>query len=77
MQKAFLLSGYYLKSPASVKHRTWVEEPCDCDGETRPARIYTQGCTDPGLPNTEVDILYTAPDGTNTIRKVNTGFLIV
>ncbi len=64
--------GVNLKAPATVRHRSWVEEDCDCDDKQQPARIYTQGCTDPGIPNTEVNILYTAPDGTKIIRKVNT-----
>ncbi len=34
--------------------------------------IYTQGCTDPALPNTKIAIIYTAPDGTKQVRYVMT-----
>lgn len=34
--------------------------------------IYTEGCTNPGLPNTQVAIVYTAPDGTKQVRYVTT-----
>jgi len=34
--------------------------------------IYTEGCTDPGLPNSQVAIVYTAPDGTKQVQYVTT-----
>jgi hypothetical protein len=32
----------------------------------------TEGCTDPALPNTQVALVYTAPDGTKEVRYVTT-----
>ncbi len=69
--------GLNLKAPGQVKHQTWSDCDCACEDPNRErerpqCRVYTQGCTDPGLPNTQVDILYTAPDGTKTVRTVNT-----
>jgi hypothetical protein len=34
--------------------------------------VLTQGCTDPALPNTQVAVVYTAPDGTREVRYVTT-----
>lgn len=39
---------------------------------SRYCSVITQGCTDPALPNTQVAIVYTAPDGTTQVRYVNT-----
>lgn len=38
----------------------------------RACAIVTEGCTDPGLPNTQVAVVYTAPDGTKQVRYVTT-----
>jgi hypothetical protein len=43
----------------------------DMDRQTACA-IYTEGCTEPGLPNTQVAIVYTAPDGSKQVRYVTT-----
>lgn len=69
-----------LKSPAALTVETLVQ----CD--QRPirlsedsggfdlafCRLETRGCTDPGLPNTEVAIVYTRPDGSTAVRYVTT-----
>jgi hypothetical protein len=34
--------------------------------------LRTEGCTDPALPNTQVALVYTAPDGTKEVRYVTT-----
>jgi hypothetical protein len=61
------------KSPARVRHEGWTDCDCDCPGgERRQCRVYTRGCTDPGISNAAVNILYVAPDGTKTVRTVNT-----
>lgn len=62
-----------LKSPGSVTHESWTDCNCDCGTEQRrQCRVYTRGCTEPAIPNTQIDILYTAPNGTKAIRSVNT-----
>ena len=66
-----------LKSPASVTAETLVR----CDGgqelavyrkHRQQCSLVTQGCTDPGLPNTQVAVIYTAPDGQSAVRYVTT-----
>ena len=42
------------------------------DPEPQVCTVFTQGCTDPALPNTQVAVIYTAPDGTPTVRYVTT-----
>jgi hypothetical protein len=34
--------------------------------------IITEGCTDPGIPNAQVAVVYTAPDGSKQVRYVTT-----
>jgi hypothetical protein len=34
--------------------------------------LHTQGCTDPALPNTQVAVVYTAPDGSKQVQYVTT-----
>ncbi|MCP4656833.1 MAG: hypothetical protein GY856_15595 [bacterium] len=71
-----------LKNPAGVA----IEEiGADCrqrDPQGRPrsndldldqvCAIHVQGCTDPALPNTQVAVVYTAPDGELGVRYVTT-----
>lgn len=68
--------GVALKAPGTIKHETWTDCDCNCpEGNRqrpRQCRVYTRACTDPGLPNTQVNVLYTAPDGTKTVRTVST-----
>lgn len=70
--------GVNLKAPgAIVKHETWSDCDCQCEDPNRQrerpqCRVYTRACTDPGLPNTQVDVMYTAPDGTQEVRTVTT-----
>jgi len=40
--------------------------------ETSRCVLSSQGCTDPPLPNTEILVIYTAPDGTKAVHYVTT-----
>jgi len=40
--------------------------------QIRDCVIYSQGCTEPKLPNTEIAVVYTAPDGTKAVHYVTT-----
>jgi hypothetical protein len=64
-----------LKSPAAVDAATRLD--CKAQGFAAAVRgascsLVTQGCTVPGLPNTQVAIVYTAPDGSTSVRYVTT-----
>lgn len=63
-----------LKTPAAVTHESWSDCPCNCPGGSRPAQcsIYTRGCTNPGLPNTQVAVIYTDPNGQTKVKYVTT-----
>lgn len=73
-----------LKNPASVNAETWVQcgqaDPKSTALLARETRsfaaqechIHTQGCTDPALPNTQVAIVYTSPEGSTEVRYVTT-----
>jgi hypothetical protein len=71
-----------LKNPLNVTAKTYLQ--CGAIDDKYQQRlthsvkrqtacaIYTEGCTDPGLPNTQVAVVYTAPDGTKQVRYVTT-----
>ncbi|MCO6478665.1 MAG: peptidoglycan DD-metalloendopeptidase family protein, partial [Phaeodactylibacter sp.] len=67
-----------LKSPGVD---IFVESWAECErGDYRTVKddvpnvctIYAQGCTDPGLPNTEIAIVYTNPNGQKSVHYVMT-----
>lgn len=71
-----------LKNPADITIQSWSQ--CGAvdkkysqylthmEQQPTACAIYTQGCTDPSLPNTQVAIVYTAPDGSKQVRYVTT-----
>lgn len=71
-----------LKNPASITAESRLvcgqADPKSTEALTyRPVYIqecviHTQGCTDPALPNTQVAVVYTAPDGTTQVHYVTT-----
>lgn len=71
-----------LKSPLDVTAKTYLQCGAIDDKYQKllthaverqtACAIYTEGCIDPGLPNTQVAVVYTAPDGTKQVRYVTT-----
>jgi hypothetical protein len=51
------------KSSARLAQTSFFDRSCE---------MTTQGCTMPPQPNTQVAVVYTAPDGTKQVRYVNT-----
>ncbi len=71
----------HLKNAASVTASTRLDCPQGRDKvapdsvfveKGRFCRLVTRGCTDPALPNTQVAVVYTAPDGSIQVRYVTT-----
>jgi hypothetical protein len=65
-----------LKFPATITHDSWGDCPCNCSGadNASPAKcnVVTRGCTNPKLPNTQIAVTYTKPDGTTAVKYVMT-----
>jgi hypothetical protein len=74
-----------LKNKGSIDQKSWMDctentekdmkEPRNgtvLTGNFRKCVIQTQGCTDPKMPNTQVAVVYTAPDGTKAVHYVTT-----
>lgn len=62
-----------LKGSVRVSHESWTDCGCDCpDDHGEKCSIYTRGCTDPGVPNQCVAIVYTSPSGEILVHYVNT-----
>ena len=51
------------KYPRQLTHAAQTQTACS---------IVTEGCTDPGVPNTQVAVVYTAPDGGKQVQYVTT-----
>ncbi len=62
-----------LKSSVDINHDSWTDCHCDCkDQVVEQCRIYTRACTDLGIPNTRIAVIYTEQNGSTHVQYVNT-----